>query len=261
MITWEQASAMNGLWAGLHGCSLTLIMDYDGTLSPFVPNPEDARPYSGIPELLDRLAAAGCRLVFVTGRDCRQLPVFLDLKSPPEVWGSHGAERLRADGRIESFTLGQLRGQGLTRARAWAESAGYGLAVESKPGCLSFHVRAMAEALRGRILNRAREAWTHIAGEHDLELRAFDGGVELRCAGVHKGLAVATVLTESEPDSRIFYLGDDQTDEDGFVALKGRGVGILVRSVPRETQADWWLRPPDELFGFLERILDALSRS
>lgn len=261
MITWERAAAMKGLWTGLQDSPVTLIMDYDGTLSPFVPNPEAARPYPGISGLLDSLADAGCRLVFVTGRDCRQLPAFLGLKSPVEVWGSHGGERLRADGSIEPLALERQREQGLARARSWAQSAGYGLAVESKPGCLSFHLRAMPETLQGKVLQRARDSWAVIAREHDLELKAFDGGVELRSADVHKGLAVQTVLAESLPGSRIFYLGDDRTDEDAFAALKGQGVSILVNSVLRETQAEWWLRPPEEVLGFLGRILGALSAS
>jgi len=102
--------------------------------------------------------------------------------------------------------------------------------------------------------------WLEIAGQHELELRPFDGGVELRSADVHKGLAVARVLKESSKETRIFYLGDDQTDEDGFVALEGNGIGILVRPEYRETQADWWVRPPGELLDFLNRVLVAISK-
>ena len=34
-----------------------------------------------------------------------------------------------------------------------------------------------------------------------------------------------------------FYIGDDVTDEDAFRALKGRGIGIVVRDQPYETAA------------------------
>jgi trehalose-6-phosphatase len=47
------------------------------------------------------------------------------------------------------------------------------------------------------------------------------------------------------------YLGDDLTDEDAFKAIKGKGIGVLVRSELRPTAADIWLTPPKDLLEFL----------
>jgi len=41
------------------------------------------------------------------------------------------------------------------------------------------------------------------------------------------------------------------TDEDAFRAIRGKGVGILVREALRPTAADLWIRPPEELLTFL----------
>jgi trehalose-6-phosphatase len=60
------------------------------------------------------------------------------------------------------------------------------------------------------------------------------------------------VLSETAEDTAIAYLGDDITDEDAFRAVKVRGLGILVRTEFRETAADVWLRPPEELASFLQ---------
>jgi len=49
------------------------------------------------------------------------------------------------------------------------------------------------------------------------------------------------------------YLGDDTTDEDAFKAIRGRGIGVLVRPQFHATAADFWLKPPEELLEFLER--------
>jgi trehalose 6-phosphate phosphatase len=54
-------------------------------------------------------------------------------------------------------------------------------------------------------------------------------------------------------DLAVAYLGDDQTDEDAFVRLRGRGLCILVRPELRPTAAAMWLRPPGELIGFLRQ--------
>ena len=59
------------------------------------------------------------------------------------------------------------------------------------------------------------------------------------------------VLSETPEGSAVAYLGDDITDEDAFRAVKPRGLGVLVRPELRETAADIWIRPPDELLSFL----------
>jgi trehalose-phosphatase len=51
-----------------------------------------------------------------------------------------------------------------------------------------------------------------------------------------------------------FYLGDDETDEDAFRALEGRGLGVLVADRPRATAADFRLADPGDVARFLERI-------
>jgi trehalose-6-phosphatase len=60
------------------------------------------------------------------------------------------------------------------------------------------------------------------------------------------------VISQEPGDVPIAYLGDDLTDEDAFVALGYRGYSILVRGEVRASSARFWLRPPEELLGFLD---------
>ena len=87
--------------------------------------------------------------------------------------------------------------------------------------------------------------------EFGFELLDFDGGLELRAASKNKGDAVSAILAECKAGFAAAYLGDDQTDESAFRAIKGQGLAILVRSQPRPTLADVWLEPPEELIQFL----------
>ncbi|RPJ43124.1 MAG: hypothetical protein EHM19_09270 [Candidatus Latescibacterota bacterium] len=99
-----------------------------------------------------------------------------------------------------------------------------------------------------------------IARSSGLELRSFDGGIELLGRGRDKGSAVRTVLAEEGADAAVAYLGDDLTDEDAFRALAGRGLRALVRAELRPSEADVWIRPPGELLAFLDRWLRAAGQ-
>jgi trehalose-phosphatase len=104
---------------------------------------------------------------------------------------------------------------------------------------------------------KIRKLFASAVEDHGLHLLPFDGGLELRARGKNKGDAVSTILQESGSEVAAAYLGDDQTDENAFRAIKGRGVAILVRADPRPTVADIWLRPPEELGRFLRDWLIA----
>ena len=97
------------------------------------------------------------------------------------------------------------------------------------------------------------QKWSPIAKQASLELHSFDGGIELRVPGRDKGYAVKTIISKLDRDVVAAYLGDDLTDEDAFNAIKGVGLGVLVRPDYRPTSASIWLKPPDELLDFLRR--------
>jgi trehalose-6-phosphatase len=75
-----------------------------------------------------------------------------------------------------------------------------------------------------------------------------------------KGDAVRSILAGLEPTVPIAYFGDDITDEDAFRVLRGRGLTVLVKADYRETIADAWIRPPQELIDYLQRWFVNISR-
>jgi trehalose-phosphatase len=143
---------------------------------------------------------------------------------------------------------------GLTRAAAAIEAGlPHAAKLERKLASLALHWRGLPASEAAELEARARALWEPIAREGALEVLPFDGGLELRTVGRNKNDAVKAVLSETAPDTAIAYLGDDLTDEDAFRAVKTRGIGVLVRPQFRETAADVWLRPPQELVEFLGR--------
>jgi trehalose-phosphatase len=233
-----------------------LLLDYDGTLAPFSVDRQRAVPYPGITDLLQQIVDAGrTRLVIVTGRDAHEIAPFLQLHPAPEVWGAHGLQRLRPDGTCEMRPVPDFVAQVLDDARRWLDYQGFHEIAEVKPGSIAVHWRGLedaeAEELRGKIL----VGWFPIADRAALTLVEFDGGLEMRMPDLDKGDAVRTILRELGPDVPTAYLGDDATDERAFRALGSNGLSILVRPRRRRSAAQWWLKPPEELFEFLSRWL------
>lgn len=235
-----------------------LLLDYDGTLAPFSVDRHRAVPYPGLRDLLQQIIDTGrTRLVIVTGRDAHEIDPFLRLRPAPEIWGSHGLQRLLPDGRCQMPEIPPAVAEVLDDARRWLEYQGLGDCAERKPGSIAVHWRALAqteaEELRGRII----VGWFPIADRANLKLLEFDGGVEMRMPDLDKGDAVRTMLKETAPHVPVTYLGDDITDERAFRALSSRGLGILVRPSFRRSAAQAWLKPPEELHNFLSRWLAA----
>ncbi len=238
-----------------------LMLDYDGTLAPFRIKPEQATPYPGVRPILKRILKSGrTRIVMISGRWTRDLIPLLRLDPLPEIWGSHGWERRHADGRQEIFPFDERALQGLAEADRWAEKENLEDRVEQKPGCLALHWRGLRPEGIEKIRAKAIPHWSRLARKTGLLVTEFDGGLELRVPGRHKGDAVKTILRESEAEAAAAYLGDDRTDEDAFRAIRKRGLSILVRKTRRPTDAQVWLRPPDELLDFLNRWHDHTQR-
>ena len=102
--------------------------------------------------------------------------------------------------------------------------------------------------------------WRPIVAENGLDLLDFDGGIEIRARKANKGDAVRDFIDEVGAHIPIAYLGDDTTDEQAFHAMGTRGLTVLVRPEWRETAAQFWLRPPEELSDFLQLWLKRCNK-
>ena len=236
-----------------------LLLDYDGTLAPLVPKRDEARPYAGVVDVLARLPTLGSgRFVIVTGRRASELHPFLTPAKPMEIWGCHGAERLGADGAARIVDVPAQAVEALDRAAALARPVAPPQALEHKPVCVALHWRGLHAAARSALERDIGESWADLARESGLELKAFDGGLELRLPGLDKGRAIRS-LRQENPGSILLYFGDDLTDEDAFTALEPTDVGVLVRAAARPSAARYWIKPPGELLQFLLLWADAFG--
>ncbi len=246
-----------------------LILDYDGTLAPLrSPGAEPCyanAPYDGTRELLARLRAQpAARVVFVSGRPAREMADMLALTPRPEIWGVHGWEHLTASGQlVRAIVPTQARAQ-LDLVRALRDKLhAVGATIEDKHAAIAIHWRGRSvEQMRAiRALLAPLETAADLPPRLDsVFLQSFDGGIEVRPHGPSKGSVVRSVLREEPRDAVVAYFGDDLSDEEGFRAIAGRGLGIRVLppaatrdAARRPTSAHLTLRAPAELHAFLAR--------
>ena len=136
-----------------------------------------------------------------------------------------------------------------------------GILFEEKGPSLSVHYRNVSQESSARIpqiieeeLREWRDRWKMGCGKMVFEIRPK--------VDVHKGEAVIDILkTYPSPGLLPIYLGDDQTDEDAFRALKGRGISVFVGPAGSPSEADSFLRDPGEVQEFLSRCLAARAKS
>jgi len=234
-----------------------LLLDYDGTLAPFTLDRMRAFPYGEIPGIISRIMAANTRVVLISGRSARELLFLSGIHPQPEIWGSHGAERLFADGSYEVDAPDAEHRLALQTARRAFINVGFTDRIETKPGSIAVHWRGLSSIQQRDTDAEVRRICEPLVRRQGLELLHFDGGLELRAPGKNKGDAVDTILSECGQDVAAAYLGDDQTDENAFRAIKGRCLAVLIRPECRATSADVWLKPPEELTRFLRDWLRA----
>lgn len=235
-----------------------LLLDYDGTLAPLTPDRDHAAPYPGVRERLERMASAS-RVVIISGRPVSDVLRLLGLQRPIEVWGVHGLERCLLHGEYVATLPDRADTEVLERAAAEFAAHGWSEHLERKPGSVALHWRGLPDAQAQAMRTEAEPRWQALARGTGLTLQPFDGGLELRAAARTKGHAVRAILGETARGVPVAYLGDDLTDEDAFRALAGRGLRVLVRPEFRETAADLWVRPPEQLMAFLERWQQAVE--
>ena len=242
------------------------MLDYDGTLAPFREDRLQTQFYPGVRARLDRLSAIkDDALVFISGRNARELRDLMALTKPVDIWGSHGRELLEANGDYSIAPLSRDEARILDAVRTTLEKEYDPAILEIKPNSVAVHWRK-AGSRKDEVEARMRQLFEETAHPGQINgtmnLLAFDGGLELRGGEGNKGFAVQSILEKLPNETMCSFLGDDITDEDAFEVLckapyAARSCAVLVRDKPRPSYASLWVRPPAELIHFLDVWIQA----
>jgi len=247
---------INAFFSSLSATPLPLLLlDYDGTLSPFTPDRDHAYPYNGVVSRLNNImATTRTKIIIITGRSIDDLLNLLQLESLPEIWGGHGFEHILPSGKRFTTPLKSDVTDALLAYKKAITDNGLLPYCESKPAGFAVHWRGLSQAMVATVRNKLIRISASI-NHPALEIQHFDGGMELRHAGINKGFVVDTILSDQQKTFSVAYLGDDLTDEDAFKKIGNKGLKVLVRREIRTTLADLQLTPPEDLIWFLDNWL------
>jgi trehalose 6-phosphate phosphatase len=248
------------LWADLKRARARfLAVDYDGTLAPFRVERMEALPAKDAKEALERIARLPATAVaVVSGRPVGEVTSLLDLPDITVI-GSHGWEEKKPGQITRKHPLTRLQAGKLKKGKRKAEAICDSGRIEEKVASVAIHTRGMDAERKSKIQSEIKAAWMELARENELEIRLFNGGIELRAMGWDKGRALETLIEESGPDTYFVYIGDDQTDEDAFRAVRRQGVGIRVGPVDALSFAIGHLRDCEEVVALLNSWNEILS--
>jgi trehalose 6-phosphate phosphatase len=240
---------------------ILLCLDYDGTISEIVDEPELARPVSGAVEALQTIAAHRERVAtaLISGRALEDLQSRVALPPGIALAGVHGLQVLDAAGKIEvTGGINECR-EDLKTVRLWLERnvpANSGFIVEDKGVALAVHYRLAA----GPIAHYMRDSFEQFITERTSSLRPRHGKMVLEALPkiATKATAVRTLWRRVGHQFEPVYFGDDLTDEDAFRELATRGISVLVGE-QRPSAARYWVRGPIEVVRVLQALAAALE--
>ncbi|MEW2397750.1 trehalose-phosphatase [Streptomyces sp. NPDC046862] len=227
---------------------VVVALDFDGTLAPIVPNPEQARAH---PEAVPALAALAPRIASVaviTGRPAGVAVEYggfsgVDGLEHLVVLGHYGAERWDA---VTGTVTAPPPHPGVAAVRAELpavlESVGAGTGqgtwIEEKGHAVAVHTRRAPDPQAA--FDALREPLTDLATRHGLVVEPGRMVLELRPPGMDKGVALREYVREIGAEA-VLYAGDDLGDLPAFDAvdeLRAQGTpGLLVCSGSNEVTA------------------------
>jgi trehalose 6-phosphate phosphatase len=239
---------------------LLLLLDFDGTLCGFHPDPAAVVVPDRTQRALDQLAARSDVTVgVISGRRLHDVRSRLGARADIYVAGFHGLE---IAGRDEAYFHPEAAAAATT-VRAIIETMRPalrglpGVFIEDKDLSIALHYRDATPAV-GVVAQRAFLD----AAREDLDagrLRVLPGDcvVELLpAASWHKGRALEWIRERAEArHGPVFtvYVGDDVTDEDAFRAIGDAGLAVAASDRVRHARVR--IDGPDGV----ERLLDCLD--
>lgn len=271
-------TSFEGMMSIAKGKKIVIFLDYDGTLSAIVDDPELAFMSDTMRSAV-REVAKNYPTAIISGRSRDKVYEFvqlndvyyagshgMDIMAPPRrhKFGDTKYQRRAVDKKGNEVMIFQPAQEFLPEILEISNELEeetkmiQGVTVEDNRFCVSVHFRRAKQEdyslVEKKVLSvLGRHSLFHLTrGRKVLEIRP---SIKWNKGNALEYLLETLGFAESS-DVLPIYIGDDVTDEDAFKVIQKRGQGfpILVSRKPKATRASYSLRDPSEVLSFLLRL-------
>ena len=249
-----------------------LFLDIDGTLADFTMNPKDSVIPDSTSILLQKIQSHGVKIAVVTGRSLAEARQMLSPLTLP-IAATHGLGIAFDDSSdnnetnvvsVDTMELAVIK-QAIIQSCIPFDD----FTVENKPYSVALHFRQNPALADEAYAIMAETLKTH----NNWSLKSGKYVWEVVPKGVNKGSAILALLKKMQSNKSVFpiFIGDDITDEAGFVAVQGdsksladdsqliKGMGIKVGCEP--TSANYYVHDTHEVTVLLDSFLSFCQQS
>ncbi len=236
---------------------LAILLDYDGTLAPIAPVPQQAKLPVAAQQVLKNLVKLDhVRVGVISGRSLSDLKRMISVRGVALV-GSHGLESpslkavsaavLDKGGNSRSFLFAALKKElhGLP-----------GIFLEEKPFSLAIHYRQASLSDEKKAKKIVLDVCSEALAKKRISMMAGKKVVEIMSPLIKgKGFAVEKLLRGWGKKYLPIFIGDDVTDESAFAAVRRRGLTVKVGSPDKRSAAQYYVNDVEDVRMILEMIL------
>ncbi|WP_296699667.1 bifunctional alpha,alpha-trehalose-phosphate synthase (UDP-forming)/trehalose-phosphatase [Algoriphagus sp.] len=250
------AKVMNEIQTSFKNAKTPIFfLDYDGTLTGFKSNPQDAIPDAELKGLVKDLSGKA-QVVIISGRDKDTLGKWFKGQKIDMI-AEHGVWVHRKDQTEDWELYAEVDDSWKDDIRSIMEYYVLrtpGAFIEEKHHSLVWHYRKVESGL-GDL--RMRELFSHLkymARGHNLQVLEGNMVLEIKRPDINKGRAANSLMKGHEFDF-ILAIGDDWTDEDTFKAMPKNAYSIRVGYA--YTQANYNIKSVKQVRQLLHKLADA----
>lgn len=242
-----------------------LFLDFDGTLSEIVDDPDDAVLFPGIYEILQKMSQK-INLCIISGREveiikkkCPLKKIFISSTHGLVFHDKENKEHLLFEIQHDqheilekAFFLFQERFRNVKGFIL--EKKKYGLAIHYRKIKNAQEINEIIKEVRAFVLQKKKYVKL-LEGEMVLEI--------LPQCQMDKGKAIKKIYQILKIDPQKIpplYIGDGQTDEYAFREVQKYGFSFLCSADQRPTLAQYYLKGPKEVKIFLEKLNSFLNQ-
>ncbi|MDI6855371.1 MAG: trehalose-phosphatase [Candidatus Thermoplasmatota archaeon] len=233
-----------------------IMLDYDGTLTPIVEKPELAVLHKDMNIILKKLAAK-YPIAIISGRSLKELKNLVKVDGIYYA-GNHGFEISNDTEYIHpSAALTQPIIREVCSKLDRKLKRIKGVIVENKGLTASVHYRMVSEKYVESLKASLREFLKPYLERGKIRVTRGKKVFELRPnIDWDKGKAIEWLVKVTNKEAYLpLYIGDDRTDEDAFLVLREKGLGILVTLYKKESFAKYFVKNVAEVEKFLNFLL------